>query len=233
MKVIASSPLFLMHYYEYVHPIFAGIDMDKAFPGLELHLVRPQDMPTGGANSHRPHYNPNTNRIFIPVVELIDVPKSVKWRAKRQLIGHETGHAVHTIHMPANSRTCPRWQQFGVLSGSSLDFSWRTTDFGGRPYPHVLAFEEFADEFGYWLNERRPGPDYKRFYLNLWGQEYKMKIELYVGKKFALVDGREVSLDVPPTVIDNRTMVPIRFVAEQMGLKVDWDQAEKKVTITG
>jgi len=244
VKVIASSPLFLMHYYEYVHPIFtdAGIDMDAAFPGLELHLVRPQDMPEGGANSHRPHYNPGTNRIYIPVVDLIDVPKSTKWHAKRGLIGHETGHAVHTLHMPANSKACPKWQKFGAISGSPLDFSWREKNVAGKPYPYVLAFEEFADEFSYWLNGRRPGQKYSEFYFSLWGQEVPeekgeiaeemKKIEMWIDSKSYRIDGQERVMDTAPVIIGNRTMVPVRFIAEALGMRVDWDDGERKVTIS-
>jgi len=38
------------------------------------------------------------------------------------------------------------------------------------------------------------------------------------------VDGREVISDVPAQIIDGRTMVPLRFVAEEMGAKVYWDE---------
>ena len=31
-------------------------------------------------------------------------------------------------------------------------------------------------------------------------------------------------LDVKPQVISNRTFVPIRFIAEAFGMKVDWDE---------
>lgn len=33
-----------------------------------------------------------------------------------------------------------------------------------------------------------------------------------------------ISLDVAPKIVDGRTLVPIRFIAEQFGQKVDWDQ---------
>jgi hypothetical protein len=48
-------------------------------------------------------------------------------------------------------------------------------------------------------------------------------IILRVGKKTALVDGKEVSIDAPPVVLPpGRTMVPVRFIAETMGSKVYW-----------
>lgn len=35
-----------------------------------------------------------------------------------------------------------------------------------------------------------------------------------------------------PMIKDSRTFVPIRFISEQLGYKVDWDGETKTVTIT-
>lgn len=47
------------------------------------------------------------------------------------------------------------------------------------------------------------------------------------------VNGKDVNLDVPPKIIDGRTMVPVRFIAEALGCKVDWDGNSQTVIITG
>lgn len=46
-----------------------------------------------------------------------------------------------------------------------------------------------------------------------------------------LVNGKEVKTDSPAFIKDGRTMVPVRFISEALGLKVDWDQATRTVTI--
>lgn len=46
------------------------------------------------------------------------------------------------------------------------------------------------------------------------------------------VNGVEKQLDVPPMIVDNRTLVPVRFVAEALGCSVGWDGDNKIVTIT-
>jgi len=51
-------------------------------------------------------------------------------------------------------------------------------------------------------------------------------IVLTIDHPVALVDGREVPLDAPPVIRNDRTMVPVRFIAEQMGAKVYWVGAE-------
>ncbi|AFV11438.1 copper amine oxidase-like protein [Thermacetogenium phaeum DSM 12270] len=46
------------------------------------------------------------------------------------------------------------------------------------------------------------------------------------------VNGQEVHSSVPPQIINGRTVVPIRFVAEALGADVAWDGATKTATIT-
>ena len=46
-----------------------------------------------------------------------------------------------------------------------------------------------------------------------------------------LVNGKEVKTDSPAFIKDGRTMVPVRFISEALGLKVDWDQATRTVTV--
>lgn len=60
----------------------------------------------------------------------------------------------------------------------------------------------------------------------------KSVIILQLNNKTAKVNGVAKSLDVPPFTLDGRTMVPIRFVGEALGAKINWDQAAQKVTLT-
>lgn len=46
------------------------------------------------------------------------------------------------------------------------------------------------------------------------------------------VNGKAMVFDVKPFIDkNNRTLVPIRFVSEELGYKVDWDRQEKKVSV--
>ena len=47
-----------------------------------------------------------------------------------------------------------------------------------------------------------------------------------------VVDGREIACDVAPQIVDGRVMVPVRFVAEALGCKVEWDADSRTVKIT-
>jgi major intracellular serine protease len=59
------------------------------------------------------------------------------------------------------------------------------------------------------------------------------EITLWVGKTKAVVDGKEVKLDQPPMInfSTNRTVVPLRFIAEYLGYKVRWEPDTKRIDI--
>jgi N-acetylmuramoyl-L-alanine amidase len=60
----------------------------------------------------------------------------------------------------------------------------------------------------------------------------KQKIILTVEKKEALVNNKEVKLEVPAKIVNGTTIVPLRFVGESMGLEVGWDNKTKTVYLT-
>lgn len=44
------------------------------------------------------------------------------------------------------------------------------------------------------------------------------------------VNGDQLSFDVPPTIIEGRTVLPVRAIFESLGLEVGWDDQTKTVT---
>ncbi|MGE5390517.1 MAG: stalk domain-containing protein, partial [Deltaproteobacteria bacterium] len=48
-------------------------------------------------------------------------------------------------------------------------------------------------------------------------------VEMKIGSKQATVNGKPATLDVPAKTINNRTVVPLRFVSEALDAKVDYD----------
>ena len=57
--------------------------------------------------------------------------------------------------------------------------------------------------------------------LNINGKTITMKIGVVLEK-----------YGVAPLIIDNRTYVPIRFVAEELGATVDWNADTQEIVIT-
>ena len=64
------------------------------------------------------------------------------------------------------------------------------------------------------------------------GEREGLRIALSIGDTSAIVNGEIVELDVPAMLHDERTMVPIRFIAESSGANVVWDDATRTVIIT-
>ncbi|MBP2018509.1 hypothetical protein J2Z79_001924 [Symbiobacterium terraclitae] len=60
----------------------------------------------------------------------------------------------------------------------------------------------------------------------------KRTIAVTVGSAGALVDGRPVDLTQPAVLWQGRTLVPLRFVVEGLGARVDWDGAAHRVLMT-
>ena len=64
------------------------------------------------------------------------------------------------------------------------------------------------------------------------------RIELYIDYEIATVDGKYIAIDeenpnVTPIIRNNRTLLPVRFIAENLGMTVTWEESTKTVTLTG
>jgi rhodanese-related sulfurtransferase len=63
----------------------------------------------------------------------------------------------------------------------------------------------------------------------------KMSVKLWINKNEAEIkidrQIEKVSLDVPPLILQGRTLVPIRFVAEQLGAEVLWNAKLQEVSV--
>ncbi len=57
-------------------------------------------------------------------------------------------------------------------------------------------------------------------------------IVLTIDSDVAHVNFVPVRLDQPAVIRADRTLVPIRFVSEQFGLKVEWNEASRQITLT-
>lgn len=57
------------------------------------------------------------------------------------------------------------------------------------------------------------------------------EIVMWIGSDKALVNGKEVELDVKPLVVNNRTLVPIRFISEAFDTDVSYDSETQLVII--
>lgn len=57
------------------------------------------------------------------------------------------------------------------------------------------------------------------------------KVMLSVDTKKAFVDGKEISSDVSAEIVNDRVMVPLRFISEIFDAEVSWNQEKKQITV--
>lgn len=57
------------------------------------------------------------------------------------------------------------------------------------------------------------------------------RLSIPVDSNTATLDGKEVPMDASAQIVDGRTVLPLRFVSESLGLKVEWDAKTQTITI--
>lgn len=57
------------------------------------------------------------------------------------------------------------------------------------------------------------------------------EVVMWLNQKNILVDGAASEMDVVPQIINGRTMLPIRFVADNIGCEINWIGSKKQVVI--
>jgi sugar lactone lactonase YvrE len=63
------------------------------------------------------------------------------------------------------------------------------------------------------------------------------ELKLFIGKSSALVNGTSTPIDstnpnVVPQILNSRTMLPLRFVAESLGADIQWEGSTQTITVT-
>ena len=118
-----------------------------------------------------------------------------------------------------------------LLNGQYIDF---TDENGFAVNPEIIngrtmvtmrkIFETFDMDVE-WIGETRTA------IARSAGKEITLQID---NEKAILNDGEisgEVTLDAAPLIIEGRTLVPVRFIAESLDLVVDWDSEKRTVII--
>ena len=57
-------------------------------------------------------------------------------------------------------------------------------------------------------------------------------VTIKIGDSFLMRNGQRIPLDVPAQLVNNRTLIPARAVAEAFGATVNWDASTRTVIIT-
>jgi len=106
-----------------------------------------------------------------------------------------------------------------VLNGSILSFDVNPINDSGRILLPVRGiFEAFGLEVNWDANTRI-----------ITATNDTNTVVMQVGVKEFSVNGAVISLDVPAKIIKGRTLVPVRAIAEGLGMSTDWNEAVSTV----
>lgn len=108
------------------------------------------------------------------------------------------------------------------VNGKYIAFDVNPIIESGRTIVPVRGIFEAIDASVKWFGESRTVVVIKD----------NMIVLLQIDSKMAYVNQSTVELDVPARIINSRTFVPLRFIAESIGAKVDWDKDTRTVFIS-
>ena len=107
------------------------------------------------------------------------------------------------------------------LDGKTLVFDVQPQIIGGRTMVPLKTIFESLGATVEWNNGTKTVTAYNELYY----------VEATINDKIMKVNGETKILDIPPVVVNGRTLVPARFVAEAFGAKVYWDAKTSTVII--
>ena len=117
--------------------------------------------------------------------------------------------------------------RYEYINGNLIEMDVPPRIIEGRTYlPIRYIIEPLGGEIAWDSNERKVTIVFNDILIELW-----------IGRNIAKVNGYYKLIDpdnpkVVPLILNGRTMLPVRFVAESLGCKVDWEPTTKTITIT-
>lgn len=155
------------------------------------------------------------------------------WGELADTLGHELAHAMEERLSDAQREEF--WRIVGQEPGDRYDRWERTPQERLAEYLSAALFGLPIDNRVLQFNDPDPTEAtlqrIREWALPILGTGGQARITigeqpgiiLTIGSTTAIVDGREVQTDVAPVIIEGRTMVPLRFVAEHLGRRVDYE----------
>jgi hypothetical protein len=148
------------------------------------------------------------------------IPVSIKVLPIELLISLQIGSS--TVHIQTNDNK--RNEQVRLDAPPSI-INGRTV------VPLRFLAETFGAKVQWFPKEEEIQLRYENMLIHLWlhrkyGRTYDALIERTQQAP------EKVRLETPPCIINGRTMVPLRFIGETFGAKVDWDGATQTITLT-
>jgi hypothetical protein len=108
-----------------------------------------------------------------------------------------------------------------TLNGTELQFDQPPMVLEGRTLVPLRAIFEALGSTVVWNGDTQ----------TVIAQKDDITISLTIGSNILVKNGENIKLDVPAQLVNGRTLVPARAVAESFGAKVDWDEKTQTVIL--
>lgn len=108
------------------------------------------------------------------------------------------------------------------VDNAEIQFDVKPQLIGGRTMVPLRAIFEALGAVVSWDDATQTVTAYNEAYL----------VKAVIGQTELTVNGQSKNMDIAPMMVNNRTLVPARFVAEAFNCRVDWDADKKIVNIT-
>ncbi|MFZ5597572.1 MAG: stalk domain-containing protein [Bacillota bacterium] len=138
--------------------------------------------------------------------------------------GMTTGFTVKSRPYPPAQNGTPGHQKISVrINGVLQEYDQPPVIISGRTYVPLRGIFEALGAKVDW-NEKLKTITATR--------DGTVTIRLAIDSVIAFINGRHITMDQPPMLINDRTMVPVRFVSEAMRYRVEWDEGSRTVLIS-
>lgn len=107
------------------------------------------------------------------------------------------------------------------VNGQSITFDQAPIIDNGRTLVPVRAIFEALGASVEWYSETG----------TVVSKKGKTTVKMTIGSSTMQKDGKDITLDVPAQLINDRTLAPVRAIAEAFGCNVDWNGNTQTVTI--
>lgn len=148
-------------------------------------------------------------------------------------------HAIPAIGWDDNRELTINGKKYKgcIIIQNSWGEVWGDKGYGYIPYDvynwkSADGWLSFVDDAwtSYDITDENSNPNYHKGTQE--SEKEKFEVKLTLGKDVAYVNGQPKTLLQSPITLNNTTLVPVRFISEAFGYKVEWDQNTKTVTIT-
>jgi len=108
-----------------------------------------------------------------------------------------------------------------LLDGRTLQFDAHPANIDGRT---MVPMEVIFEELGATISWDEPTQ-------TITATRNELSVRTVIGEMAIDVSGRQIAMDVAPTIVDGKTLVPVRFISEAFGARVAWDESSRIVYI--